>query len=36
VAEVKNGAARHFDPALVAAFLERLPQFRAVLEDPGV
>ena len=35
VAEVKNGAGKHFDPALVAAFLERLPQFRAVLEDPG-
>ncbi len=36
VAEIKAGAGRHFDPALVAAFIERLPQFRAVLEDPGV
>jgi putative two-component system response regulator len=35
VAEVKNGAGKHFDPALVGAFLERLPQLRAVLEDPA-
>jgi len=35
VAEIKNESGRHFDPALVGAFLERLPQFKAVLEDPG-
>jgi putative two-component system response regulator len=36
VQELKAAAGKHFDPALVAAFLERLPQFRAVLEDPAV
>ena len=36
VAEIRACSGKHFDPGLVSAFLDRLPQFRAVLEDPGI